>query len=362
MTALAALTEHRWPPRPTEAQRDALATAYRSLKWTEDPYTEAVEHHLRRITGALHAVAFNSCTSALHAALIAHGAASHRPLYTPAFGFAGTVTGAAHLKTPVYWLDSDPDTGNPAPVRLPSGALALIPDLHGLPHAWDRDNVITDSCQSLGTRVDGQYVGEQGTHCWSFSATKLVSAPDGGAVTTNDPAIRDRLRQLRDYGTEPDGPRATRTVTALGHNWRPSALSMAVIAPQLEPATFADTARRARATTAYLTTALQEAGWWTPAIPPGIQPAWHKIRTRAPGMTRDHARQALAEHGVPTHLWGTVPLPDHPVFAERTARRTSIVGARHLADTTFCLGTEQCPPWTWTDTEIAHVVHVIDTL
>ncbi|MEU9576250.1 DegT/DnrJ/EryC1/StrS family aminotransferase [Streptomyces chilikensis] len=361
------LTDLRWPPAPSTDQVHAVESAMFSRTWTEDEWTQAVEHRMTDITGAGFCVAFNSCTSALHAALIAHGAVPGRThLHTPAFGFAGTLTGAAHMGLPLRWHDVDLTDGNPSVAEIPEITLALVPDLHGVPHGWDREDVITDACQALGTLIRGAHVGDVGTACWSFSAAKLVSAPDGGAVTTNDPEIASRLRQLRDYGVEPGEARANARVTLLGHNWRPSALSMAMVARQLQPDVFALRAARARAVGDLLVDALRTAGLWTQYVPAGVRPAWHKIRTGDPDLNPERSaelRAVLHDMGVPTHLWGTTPLSRHPVF--RRLSRPPVIeegNAHTLAAATFCLGTEKCPPWTWTDEEVGQVIHSIDSL
>lgn len=355
----AALAEHRWPPHPAHATTAAALAALSSRRWTGGHFTQQTEDLLADATGAAHAIAFNSCTSALHAVLLAHGADRGTSLHTPAFGFTGTLTGASHIGMTLRYHDIDPATGNtPA---LPASGLVLTPDLHGVPHTLDRTRVITDACQSLGTRTGGRHIGHTGTHCWSFSASKLVSAPDGGAVTTNDDALAAELRQLRDYGTHPGPARANALVTARGHNWRPSELTMALTASQL-PA-LPETAARAHHVGSVLTAALASSGLWHQTHPPDHEPAWHKIRTGPGRLTPRRARRlqhAFHDAGLPTHRWGVHPLPVHPFHKPGTPVPTPT--ADTLAAATFCLGTEHCPPWTWTDAEVNQAAHIIETL
>lgn len=362
MTALSRLHGHRWPPPPTAATDHAVTMALRSGTWTSGRYTRAAENALRELTGAPHAVAFQSCTAAIHAALLAHGARPGTPLHTPAFGFAGTLTGASHIGMRLLYHDIDPDTGNSTDPAPAPGALLLTPDLHGVPHTLPRAEVITDACQALGTLIDGRHIGATGTHCWSFSATKLVSAPDGGAVTTDVEALADVLRQLRDYGAEPGIPRANAPITRRGHNWRPSELSMAIVAEELTYR-LPSAAARAREVGEQVRQTLAETGLWHQQVPPGTVPAFHKIRTGLPARRHpDRLRAALTDAGMPWHDWGALPLPDHPVFWPRHGQEPHAPVTAALATRTFCLGTETCPPWTWTDEETALVCHTLEMI
>lgn len=366
MTTLTALKEHRWPSPPTARQLAAVSTALISRTWTGGPATLAAEDALRDVTGAPHAVAFNSCTSAIHATLIAHGAGLGTALHTPAFGFAGTLTGAAHLGARLLYHDVDPGTGNSQDPHPTPGQLVLTPDLHGLPHTLTHDALITDACQSLGTLRNGRHIHHSGTACWSFSATKLVSAPDGGAVTTDNEALADELRQLRDYGAEPGPARANAPITRHGHNWRPSELSMALVTEQLHR--LPETAARAHETAETVRAALDGTGLWTQKPPDGVQAAWHKIRVGfpdPPGVRRaQRLRDAFQAAGIPTHRWGARPLPQHPQFAAHRDTTHDVTTA--LAAGTFCLGTEACPPWTWTPREARlltqHIEMIMESL
>lgn len=358
------LRDRRWPPAPTTSQNHAVQMAMHSRVWTSGRYTQAAEEALQEVTGARYAVAFQSCTAAIHATLLAHGAQRGTPLHTPAFGFAGTLTGAAHIDARLLYHDVDGDTGNSIDPAAAPGALVLTPDLHGVPHTLHRQDVITDACQSLGTLVDGRHVGARGTHCWSFSATKLVSAPDGGAVTTDNEGLARVLRQLRDYGAEPGEHRANALITRPGHNWRPSELSMAMAADQLTH-TFPQQAARARDVGARVRETLADVGLWHQRVPAGTHPAFHKIRTGLPydSPARQAALRELLENtGLPTHDWGAVPLPAHPLFHAYRGEEPHVPAAARLARSTFCLGTELCPPWTWTDEETDLVCTILEMI
>lgn len=360
MSGLDHLDSHRWPVNPGPASHRALSSVLASRVWTGGRYTAAVESQMSELTGAPYAVAFQSGTAAIHAALIAHGARRGSVLHTPAFGSSGTLTGASHIGARLLYHDVDEETGNSVDPAASPGQLVLTPDLHGVPHALAREDVITDACQSLGTLVDGRHVGARGTHCWSFSATRLVSAPDGGAVTTHDPGLAGELVQLRDCGAHRGAERANALITLPGHNWRPSELSMALVAEQLH--SFNRVAERARENAGRVHATLAACGLWHQAVPDGVEPAFHKIRLGMRGRHSGLLRLALADAGIPWHDWGVHPLPDHPVFPRDELSTSPLPAASGLAAGTFCLGTETCPPWTWTSYETSLICHTIELI
>jgi perosamine synthetase len=356
----------RWPPAPSRRELDLLADTARSQQWTDGPWTARVEEQMRELTGAACSVAFNSCTSAIHAALLALGCCRGTPVTVPALSFAGTVTGAAHIGAALEFTDVAPDTLNARP-RPVQGGIAIAVDLHGVPHGGPREAadgtpVLTDSCQALGSMIDGEHAGRAGTHAWSFSSAKLAAAPDGGAVTTSNPDVAAMLRMLRDYGiaATPGQARANGTVVhAGGHNWRPSELSMTLASSRLQD--LHGHVQRAREVTERVSLTLTGLGLWQQKALLGHGPAWHKIRFGPPGMDPARCRrieQALTAAGVETHRWGAVPLHRHPAFTRPGQQRLPV--AETATAGTLCLGTEACPPWTWNDTEAEHVCQTIE--
>src|SRR3954471_6545953 len=99
------LSSRRWPPVPDARELELLTDVARSRVWTDGPRTAAVERRMSELTGSPHTVAFNSCTSALHAALLAMGCVRGTRVAAPAFTFAGTVTGAAHIGAELLFAD-----------------------------------------------------------------------------------------------------------------------------------------------------------------------------------------------------------------------------------------------------------------
>ncbi|TDD87655.1 hypothetical protein E1293_07520 [Actinomadura darangshiensis] len=359
------LAERRWPTAPTGPEVALLTEVALSRVWTDGPWTAEVERLMEKVTGAPHAVAFNSCTSALHAALHAMGCVRGTPVAVPALTFAGTVTGVSHIGARPIFTDVRPDTLTMVD-DFPEADIVLAVDLHGVPHHLGRESVpgravLTDACQSLGSTLAGRHVGATGTHAWSFSSAKIVAAPDGGAITTDDADLAGKLRELRDYGVPAGESRSNAGVVwPGGHNWRPTELSMAMVAHRLGG--LDHWAARAGAVTGRLHEALDGLGLWRQHAPDTAEPAWHKVRfgpadldeRRTAEMERD-----LAEAGVPTHRWGRLPLHRHPAFGGLGWPKAPAADA--AAAGTLCLGTEASPPMTWNDDEVETVCRILET-
>ena len=364
MTARPNLRDRRWPEAPSPEEARCVLEILDHGPWVDGPWTEAAEEMLCEVTGARHAVMFNSCTSAIHASLAAMGCGRGIPVHVPALTFAGTVTGAIHLGAELVFTDVDPGTLTMTQFPVING-FTLPVDLHGVPHTFEREDqtVLTDACQALGSYLGHQPVGKTGHHAWSFSPAKLVTAPDGGAITTSNAYLAEILRQHRDYGLRGDGlARANgEVVWPHGHNWRPSEVTACIVAHRLGSLPAVDA--RARKAANRLREGLLAAGLWIQKAPERTSPTWHKIRFGPLDWHPAKAARlqvALENAGVPVHRWGQRPLHMHHAARERAASDVlSFPVAEAAAAGTLCLGTEQCPPMTWTDAEVDQVCEIV---
>jgi dTDP-4-amino-4,6-dideoxygalactose transaminase len=176
----------------------------------------AFEQEFAVYCGVRHAVGVASGTEALHLALRAIGVGPGDEVITVAnAGVPGVVGIEAAGGRPVF-VDVDPATMNLDPAQLEAAisprSRAILPvHLYGRPADMDpileiarrHDLAVVEDCaQAHGATYRGQKVGGLGhVACFSFYPTKNLGAyGDGGAVVTDDPALADRLRLLRQYG------------------------------------------------------------------------------------------------------------------------------------------------------------------
>lgn len=210
--------------RPTLPPMDKIAETFRksheSGLVTLGSIVSDFEMTARQYTGTLHAVAVSSCTSGLILAYAAMGFSPGAEVIVPSFTFAATVQAVLWNRlTPVYvdcipgTMTLDPDEVRKAIAKqtaaiCPVTIFGLPPDLeeleliskkHGIP-------LICDSAQGLGSCYKGRTTGGFGIcEVFSLSPTKVITAIEGGLITTNDGELAEKLVKMRDYGKGPDG-------------------------------------------------------------------------------------------------------------------------------------------------------------
>lgn len=187
---------------------------------TSGRLTTELENKVRSYLGVDHAVAVSSCTSGLIVSLRAMDLPSGSEVVVPSFTFAATVQALIWNGLTPMFVDCDPFTLTVDPAQVeralnPRTAAIFAVNIFGLPPNIDalqetshRRSIplVFDSAQGLGSRYRDRLSGGFGLwEVFSFSPTKVVSAIEGGIVTTNDGRIADRVRCMRDYGKGPDG-------------------------------------------------------------------------------------------------------------------------------------------------------------
>jgi dTDP-4-amino-4,6-dideoxygalactose transaminase len=179
------------------------------------------EREVAAYTGVAECVSCASGTDALWLALAGAGISSGDSVITTPFTFFASASTIVRCGARPIFVDVDPGTLNldPAKIRneLESGAArvkAIMPvHLYGQCVEMDafdeiarehKLSIIEDAAQAFGATWRGKRAGSLGTAAgFSFYPTKNLSAfGDGGCVTTDDPAIADRMRKLRNHGSE----------------------------------------------------------------------------------------------------------------------------------------------------------------
>jgi perosamine synthetase len=295
------------------------------------------------------AVAVSSGTAALHLALLAHGIGPGDEVITTAFSFAATANAILLAGAIPVFVDIEPDTYtlDPAQVELvvtPRTKAILPVHLYGCPCDMERlvqiaDAyslvLIEDACQAHAATFNGKPVGSFGTGCFSFYATKNMTTCEGGMVTTNDPAIAEKIRLLRNHGQE-----ARYYHIALGYNLRMTELQGAIGIVQLEK--LEAFTRQRIANSAYLTAGLKEYVT-TPVERCGTRHVYHQYTIRIPEKRDDWATQLRAE-GIETAIHYPLPIHRQPFYRRHATlmriltpgKRASVRGsnpAAHLPET-----------------------------
>jgi dTDP-4-amino-4,6-dideoxygalactose transaminase len=179
------------------------------------PEVIAFEQELAAFVGAPHVVTVNSCTSALHLALLVNGVGPGDEVIVPSLTWCSTANAALYVGARPVFCDIDRATlcsttdlilsqlgpRTKAVVVVHFGGIAV--DVAELRQALPpRVAIIEDAAHALGASYrDGRHVGSSGNLvCFSFYANKNLSTGDGGAIALNDPALAERIRSLRQHG------------------------------------------------------------------------------------------------------------------------------------------------------------------
>lgn len=186
---------------------------------TMGPKTIEFEKLIAKYTGAKHAIAVNSCTAALHLSLIALDIGRGDEVITSPFTFASTGNVIVHVGAKPIFVDIKKETYNIDPEQIKeaitTNTKAIIPvhyagqpcDMKAITEIAEDNNlfVIEDAAHAIGAEYENKKIGNFGTTtCFSFYVTKNITTGEGGAITTNDDELADKLRILRLHGISKD--------------------------------------------------------------------------------------------------------------------------------------------------------------
>ena len=204
------------------------------------PDVQRFEEEFAAQHGAAHGVAVNSGTSALHLALLAAGVGAGDEVITVSMTFTATAAAISYTGAKPVFVDVDPTsyTMDPAEIeaRITPRTKAILPvhlygqaaDMTPIMEIAERHGlvVIEDAAQAHLARYHDRPVGGIGhIACFSFYPGKNLGAyGEGGLVMTNDAAIAERMRLLRDWGQ----PRKYHH-EMLAYNYRMDAIQGAVL-------------------------------------------------------------------------------------------------------------------------------------
>ncbi|WP_028116436.1 UDP-4-amino-4,6-dideoxy-N-acetyl-beta-L-altrosamine transaminase [Ferrimonas senticii] len=248
----------------TQADIDAVVSVLQSDFLTQGPQVPAFERTLTDFTGAKHALAVNSATSALHIACMALDLGVGDWLWTTPVTFVASANCGLYCGAQVDFVDIDPRTYNLCPEalatklaeaeqagRLPKILVAVhlcgqpcdMVAIHALCQRYGV-KVIEDASHAIGGRYQGEPIGNgrySDITIFSFHPVKIVTTAEGGAALTNDDTLASKMALYRSHGitrdeaqmTEPShGPWYYQQIE-LGYNYRMTELQAALGVSQM---------------------------------------------------------------------------------------------------------------------------------
>jgi dTDP-4-amino-4,6-dideoxygalactose transaminase len=314
------------PLRPSRA--DYVAALERALDtggFVGGPAVAEFEAAFARFCGAPHAIAVGTGTDALVLALRALGVGPGDEVITAANSFFATAEAVSHAGATPVLADVDEATLliDPAdaarrvtrrtrcliPVHL-FGQIADMAPLRALAAA-NRLHVLEDSAQAHGATRTGPGSGDSWRAgsiaeiaAFSFYPTKNLGAlGEGGAVTTRDPELAERVKRLRDHGQA-----GRHDHVDIGYNARLDALQCACLSVSLARLD-AGTAARRRLAARYREQLAEVPGVRLVAEPAGSSPVYHLMIIRVDAARRDAVRDSLGKAGIATAIH--YPRPIH---------------------------------------------------
>ena len=197
-------------PDVGEEELAEVAAVLETGQLTMGPKVGELEAELARACAVEHAVAVSSGTAALHLAVLALGIGPGDEVIVPAYTFPATANVVALVGATPVLVDVDPETFNidPSRIELTPRTKAIVPvHLFGRPARLEELPEVTmleDAAGALGAERRGRPVGGLGAvGCLSFHPRKIVTTGEGGAVTTNDADLAERVRSFRHHGWTP---------------------------------------------------------------------------------------------------------------------------------------------------------------
>jgi dTDP-4-amino-4,6-dideoxygalactose transaminase len=301
---------------------EAAARVVRSGWYIMGEELKAFEREYAAWCGARECVGVGNGLDALTLSLQAMGIGPGDEVLVPSNTYIATWLAVTHVGAVPVPVEPVDGTANMDPSRLaaaltPRTRVVLPVHLYGQPAdlgpilAFAREHglrVLEDAAQAHGARYRRERVGAHGDAvAWSFYPGKNLGAlGDGGAVTTNDPALAETLRMLRNYGSK-----VKYHNEVPGWNSRLDELQAALLRVKL-PRLEADNARRATIAARYLD-GLRGLPLRLPEVNPECEPAWHLFVVRH--ADRDGLAQKLAARGIGTVIHYPVPPHRQPAYA-----------------------------------------------
>ncbi|MGC8733178.1 MAG: DegT/DnrJ/EryC1/StrS family aminotransferase [Halothiobacillaceae bacterium] len=315
------------------------------------PEVEQFEAEFATYCEARHCIGVANGLDALHLALRAMDVGPGDEVIVPSNTYIATWLAVSQCGATPVAVEPRDDTCNLDPGGIeaaitPHTKVILPVHLYGQPADLDpiltiaREHclrVLEDAAQAHGARYKGRRIGAHGDAvAWSFYPGKNLGAlGDGGAVTSDDAQLADRIRVLRNYGSK-----VKYINLEPGFNSRLDPMQAAVLRAKLKYLDAWNDRRRAIA--AYYIEQLDPQAQRDPAqklilpfVPEWAEPVWHLFTVRHP--RRDVLQQALANAGVQTSIHYPIAPHRQPAYASLGCSRDAFPRAERMADTLLSL-------------------------
>ena len=318
----------------------AIAEVIDANAFAGGPYVAAFEKDFAAFCRTQHAIGVGNGTDALWLALLAMGVGPGDEVITVPSTFMATAEAISFTGATPVFVDVDPKTYTMNPALLERAITprtkAVIP-VHLFGQTANMDpildiarrhklRVVEDACQAHGADYKGRPAGSMGdAGCFSFYPGKNLGAfGEAGAVTTNDPALAERIQVLRDHGQQ-----KKYVHSHIGWNARMDGIQGAVLRIKLRHLAASNTGRRAAAKR-YNEQLGGRADIVTPTEAAYGTHIYHVYAVRVKG--RDQLLRTLGEAGIGCGIHYPIPVHLQPAYSQLKLGRGSFPVAERCAD------------------------------
>lgn len=282
------------------------------------------EKSFAKYCGTKYAVATSSGTDALKLALLATGVSEVDEVITVSNSFIATSFAIHEIGATPIWIDIEPNSFNMDPEKIISAisekTKAVLP-VHLYGHCAKMDQilkiarekgllVIEDACQAHGSAYREKKAGSFGdAAAFSFYPSKNLGCyGDGGAVTTDNPIVYEKLIMLRNYGQSSKNQH-----DIFGYNCRLDSIQAAVLNVKLKHLEQWNQRRRKLASI-YDELLSDNEYILTPPVAEASNSVYHQYVLQVPSDSRDNLMKHLKKHGISSAIHYPTPIHKQIVF------------------------------------------------
>lgn len=355
-------------PNIGERERELVNEVLDSDILALGPMAVRFEEAVAEVAGRSHGVSCSSGTAGLHMVVRSLGIGPGDEVITTPFSFVASANCLLYEHARPRFVDIEPDGLGLDPEAVAAAAgpdtVGVLPvHVFGRPSRMERIDAIAqqrgwhlieDACEALGSSLAGRPMGSYGAaSVFAFYPNKQITTGEGGVVVTDDAALAEDLRSLRNQGRDADGTWLNHV--QLGYNYRLDDLSAAVGVAQIERLAELQEGR-ARAAAAYERALGPIDGVELPKAGPDEQVDWFVYVIRLdPALDRERLMSTLADRGVPSRPYFS-PLHLQPLYRERLGHGPGdFPVTERIAASTLAL------PWSslLTDDDVAQVAEAL---
>lgn len=287
----------------------------------QGPEVEKFEKKVSNYIGVKYGIATSSGTTALHTSLLAIGIGKGDEVITTPFTFIATANSILYCGAKPIFVDMDEKTFNidtkKIEEKITHKTKAILPvHLYGQPanmkHLIEiaEDHklfLIEDAAQAIGAEFNGKKVGSFGDcGIFSFYPTKNITTGEGGMVVTNNKAIAEKCKKIRNHGEY-----KRYFVDSLGYNYRMTNIAAAIGLVQLKKLEKFNKKRIKNAK--FLTKHLKGVGdIEVPFVDKNVKHVFHQYTIKT--NKRDELKEFLNKKGIQAVVYYPLPIHKQPFY------------------------------------------------